>query len=194
MKKTLLCAIAAAALSSAAVQANPFNYTYAEGGLVHENNEAIDAAGFTVGGSYALTPNIFAAGSYSELEDNDSSGAGGDKLHREVAEVGFGVNYPLSRTVDMVATAKHIEGNADIDATQTSYSGNTLTFGIRSQMPYGKNGELTLGVKKGYADGEGATGVYAGLRTDVAERYSVGVQYEALEDSGTASITVRRHF
>jgi hypothetical protein len=90
----LLCAIIAApAAHGQPAQAQAFSYDYLEAYYV---NTDLDASGFELGGSYALSGAVHVFGAYLDQDY-------GDGFDRSTLQLGAGYRWPVRSNVDLIA-------------------------------------------------------------------------------------------
>lgn len=122
IRKTLLGAALLAALpfAASAQEASGLNYNYVEGGYVATNldndNGDIDADGFGLNGSVALSDNFHVFGAFASQDtDTFELTQGGNRVNTDINQwrVGLGYNLPLASSTDLVARAAYEKFEVD---------------------------------------------------------------------------------
>lgn len=113
-----------------AAQADDFDYTFIEGGIVNSEIETglvdVDGDGFGFGGSFAVADNIHLLASYAD-EDYDLG------IDGTTMSLGAGFNTSLSQDLDFVATFAYVNAEVDAGAFSVDEDGYSLGAGIRAR-------------------------------------------------------------
>jgi Ax21 family sulfation-dependent quorum factor len=162
---SLLVALPVLALSTAASAADGLNYNYVEGGYINTNSD-VDADGWGVNASAALTPNFSLFGSYSG-QKTDAFDVGGTRVDSSNADqwrLGVGYNYGISANTDLVARAAYDKYKVDdVTVGGINYGGDDVDgysaeVGVRSALASNFEGYALAG----YEDGNDFDGDFYG--------------------------------
>lgn len=217
MRNTLILAALLAAAPFAASAANGLSYTYVEGGYSHlklHSSELDDPSvdGAYVRGSYAVSPQLYVFGGYTQLSRTDHADLGGTPAVRlslkttiSQPELGIGYFQEMTDKVDFVADLgwQRLEVKLKAKAYGDSETGKDhvnlgrLNLGIR-----GKPSEHTEGwLKVGYIDGEHADDIFdskfvgtAGLQVSINRTWGIVGEVQAYDGATQASLGVRASF
>lgn len=186
MKHTI-CLIGIAALPLAA-QADGFDYTFVEAGILNTEIDAgvfdVDGDGFGIGGSFAIDDNIHVLASYSD-EDYDL-GIDGNTL-----AIGAGFNTSLNADLDLVAHVSYVNAELEAGALSVDEDGYSLGAGIRART--GDNVELEAGLD--YVDlDDSDTVLKVGGRYYFNDSFAVGASFADTDDGLRWTIGVRAEF
>ena len=161
----LLAVLPALGLSAAASAADGLNYNYVEGGYIATNSD-VDADGWAVNASAALSPNFSLFGSYSG-QKTDAFTAGGvrvDSANADQWRLGVGYNYGISANTDLVARAAYDKYKVDdVSIGGVNYGGNDVNgysaeVGVRSALASNFEGYALAG----YEDSQDFSGDFYG--------------------------------
>lgn len=189
MKRSLLAPallLAALPFAASAQSTSGLNYNYVEGGYVATNidndNGDIDADGFGVNASAALSDNFHIFGGYAS-QDTDTFELvdGGNRVNTDANQwrLGLGYNLPIAATTDLVARAAYekfeiddvtVDGETfDISDADDGYSAEV---GVRSAFTDNIEGHAFAG----YEDfGDGADDFYGRVGAQVKFNPSWGL-------------------
>ena len=189
MKRSLLAPallLAMLPFAASAQSASGLNYNYVEGGYVATNidndNGDIDADGFGVNASAALSDNFHIFGGYAS-QDTDTFELvdGGNRVNTDANQwrLGLGYNLPIAATTDLVARAAYekfeiddvtVDGETfDISDADDGYSAEV---GVRSAFTDNIEGHAFAG----YEDfGDGADDFYGRVGAQVKFNPSWGL-------------------
>lgn len=189
MKRSLLASallLAALPFAASAQNASGLNYNYVEGGYVATNidndNGDIDADGFGVNASAALSDNFHIFGGYAS-QDTDTFELvdGGNRVNTDANQwrVGLGYNLPIASSTDLVARAAYekfelddvtVDGETfDISDSDDGYSAEV---GVRTAF----TGNIEGHAFAGYEDfGDGADDFYGRVGAQVKFNPSWGL-------------------
>ena len=154
-----------AVLPFAASAADGLNYNYVEGGYIATNSD-LDADGWGVNASAALTPNWSLFGSYSGQE-TDAFDVGGtlvDSASADQWRLGVGYNYAIGTNTDLVARAAYDKYKVDdvtvggINQGGGDVDGYSAEVGVRSALASNFEGYALAG----YEDGNDFDGDFYG--------------------------------
>jgi len=222
--KTLAClslAAAAGLLSgqAALADAGP-RYTYVEGGWQFveltgtgiPGDDSPDGDGFFGGGSYAVTDLFHVFASYGEATlDVRSSDPGILNTDVDLTQlnVGAGINYGVTDSIDVVARAAWVDTDVDVDAGgSSSESGYRLEAGVRGMatpsieinggLSYADAGSLQFR-EAGSSDGVSSNvsdklAVRVGAFYNIVDWLAVGVDGSFSGDTKFYGATVRAYF
>jgi Ax21 family sulfation-dependent quorum factor len=160
-----LLAVPALGLSAAASAADGLNYNYVEGGYIATNSD-VDADGWAVNASAALSPNFSLFGSYSG-QKTDAFTAGGvrvDSANADQWRLGVGYNYGISANTDLVARAAYDKYKVDdVTVGGINYGGGDVNgysaeVGVRSALTSNLEGYALAG----YEDSKDFNGDFYG--------------------------------
>ena len=161
----LLAVLPALGLSAAASAADGLNYNYVEGGYIATNSD-VDADGWGVNASAALSPNFSLFGSYSG-QKTDAFTTGGvrvDSANADQWRLGVGYNYGISANTDLVARAAYDKYKIDdVSVGGVNYGGNDVNgysaeVGVRSALTSNFEGYALAG----YEDSQDFSGDFYG--------------------------------
>ena len=161
----LLAVLPALGLSAAASAADGLNYNYVEGGYIATNSD-VDADGWAVNASAALSPNFSLFGSYSG-QKTDAFTAGGvrvDSANADQWRLSVGYNYGISANTDLVARAAYDKYKIDdVSIGGVNYGGNDVNgysaeVGVRSALASNFEGYALAG----YEDSQDFSGDFYG--------------------------------
>ena len=197
------------ALAAAPLDAADISYSYVSGAYSNVTVDVEDDANETVinsldvAASYALTDNIFIAGSYShgEMDTFEPTGflyiedAEGEDLDLNVsatigtARVGAGLNYDVRSNVSLFAQANYVTQTveATIHAFGVSISvddtidGIEAVVGVRALVAERLEGFATLARQS--IDGETTHGAACGVVSRFSEVFGAGLSLSRVEDS-----------
>ena len=163
-RATLLALSLLAAVPFVASAADGLNYNYVEGGYVATNGD-VDADGWGVNASAALTPNWSLFGSYSG-QKTDPFFVGTtrvDSVDADQWRLGVGYNYGIGANTDLVARAAYDKYKTDANIGGSSYNGNDVDgysaeVGVRSALTSNFEGYALAG----YEDSQDFSGDFYG--------------------------------
>ena len=175
-----LSLLAALPLAANAQETSGLNYNYVEGGYVATNldndNDDIDADGFGVNASVALSPNFHLFGGYN-TQDTDTfemfDGTNQNRVNTDVNQwrLGLGYNLPIAATTVLVARVAYESFEVDdVEIGGQTYSvnerddGYSAEVGVRTAFTSNFEGHAFAG----YEDfGDGADDFYGRLGAQV---------------------------
>lgn len=146
MRITRLCMFAgAASMAGAAIADSGPRYTFGELAYTRADYEDIDADGdlFGIAGSIAIGDMFHLIAAY---DDGELEGDGGGDVDASTVELGGGINYAISDTVDIVGQLAWV--SAELDSGRfggIDEDGYRLSGGLRAMMTpqFELNGGLT---------------------------------------------------
>ena len=156
MKRSLLALTLLAALpfAAAAQDSSGLNYNYVEGGYVATSSDDIDADGWGINASAALTPNWSLFGSYTGQE-TDPFFVGSTRVDSSNADqwrLGVGYNYGIGTNTDLVARVaydKHKVDDVTIGGVNYGGAGDvdgySAEVGVRSALTNNLEGYALAG-------------------------------------------------
>jgi hypothetical protein len=185
--KRAICLIGLVALPLGA-QADGFDYTFVEGGIVNTEVDAgafdVDGDGFGIGGSFAVADNIHILASYTD-EDYDL-GIDGNTL-----SIGAGFNTALSTDLDLIAHISYVNAELEAGPFSVDEDGYSLGAGIRART--GDKVELEAGLD--YVDlDESDTVLRVGGRYYFNDAFAVGASIADTDGGLSWTIGVRAEF
>jgi Ax21 family sulfation-dependent quorum factor len=153
-RNSLTALILLAALPFAASAADGLNYNYVEGGYVATSSDDIDADGWGINASAALTPNWSLFGSYTGQE-TDPFFVGSTRVDSSNADqwrLGVGYNYGIGTNTDLVARVaydKHKVDDVTIGGVNYGGAGDvdgySAEVGVRSALTNNLEGYALAG-------------------------------------------------
>ena len=152
-KKSLLALTLLAALPFAASAAEGLSYNYVEGGYVATNaDDGVDADGWGLNGSGAISDNFHIFGGYTAQKTDDAIF---DDVDVDAWRVGLGYNRPVASNTDLLARVAYesakVEGFDSLD-------GYSAEVGVRSALAPNFEGYALAG----YQDGDEFDGDFYG--------------------------------
>jgi len=154
---TLLAAVPALTVSTAASAADGVSYTYVEGGYIGTNTDAGDADGWAINASGAIAPNFHIFGGYSGQKTDDFT-VGGlrfDGVNVDQWRAGLGYNHTISPAADLVTRVAYEKAKVEGGGSQDGYS---VEAGVRGALAPNFEGYAMAG----YEDGNDASGDFYG--------------------------------
>ena len=190
MQRNTLLAIAGACLSLSGTAAMAADggprYTYGEVGYSHVDFDDFDADGevWNIKGSFALTDMFFATAGYADGDLDVDSGGDSDYTN---FDLGAGINYPLSGTMDLVGKLSYIS----VDTDAGDEDGYGIYAGVRAMLtpqfelnggldytdlgdPYDSNTAVDVGVVYNFTDMFAVTGDFS--FSDDYTTYGIGAR------------------
>ncbi|QNP41892.1 outer membrane beta-barrel protein [Lysobacter solisilvae (ex Woo and Kim 2020)] len=157
MKKSLLALTLLVSLPFAASAAEGLSYNYVEGGYVASNGDNVDADGWNVNGSAALTDNFHVFGGYTfqKTDDETIGGVRFDGVDVDQWRVGLGYNHPIAANTDLLARVAY--ESAKVEGFDR-FDGYSAEVGVRSALAPNFEGYALAG----YEDGDDVDGDFYG--------------------------------
>ncbi|MBF6023102.1 outer membrane beta-barrel protein [Lysobacter niastensis] len=176
MKKHLALAVALA-VAPFAVYADEISYTYVEGGYAQLNQDApliengvelddIEAAGFFIGGSAAVSDDFHVFGGYRSGNDDvrvTVFGVDAGDIDTDLSQfnIGFGYHHSISDRTDLVTELSYISTEVDAEGGGESSSSDgddvRVSVGVRHMMADSFEGWI----KGHYSDGDFYDGTFS---------------------------------
>jgi Ax21 family sulfation-dependent quorum factor len=156
-KKSLLALTLLVSLPFAASAAEGLSYNYVEGGYVASNGDNVDADGWGLNGSAALTDNFHVFGGYTfqKTDDETIGGVRFDGIDVDQWRVGLGYNHAVAANTDLLARVAYESYKVD---GFDSFDGYSAEVGVRSALAPNFEGYALAG----YEDGEDVDGDFYG--------------------------------
>ena len=150
---TLLAAVPALTLSTAAVAAEGLSYTYVEAGYIATDTDAGDADGWAINGSGAIAPNFHIFGGFSG-QKTDAFNVGPtrfDGVDVNQWRAGIGYNHEISPMADLVTRVAYEKAEVEGGGSADGYS---VEAGVRGALTPNFEGYALAGYEDG-ADFDG---------------------------------------
>jgi len=182
MRKAIaLATVAALGLTGNALAADDLSYSFIELGYINTEIDDfdVDGDGLGVRGSLAFTDLLhgFAAFSDGELD-------GGIDVQQ--IEVGLGLNWPISSSVDLIGAVSYVDAKVDTPIGNFSDDGIALTGAVRGRIA--EQFELRGGLKYvEFDEGGSDTAFEVGGRYYFTEMFALGLD-ASFDDDGTTWI------
>ena len=153
---TLIAALPAMALSSAATAAEGVSYNYVEGGYSATDTDFGDADGFAINGSAAVAPNFHLFGGYNGQTTDDFT-VGTERfsgIDVDQWRLGVGYNHEISPRTDLLTRVAYERAEVAND----NINGYSVEAGVRSALSPMIEGYALAG----YEDGSDFDGDFYG--------------------------------
>lgn len=143
MKKTLFAALAMAISSTAFADGHemPFSYDHVDAkySMFSADESELDAAGFTLSGSYSVTPEVFVTAAYESMETDDKI-LDIDELKVDGVILGLGYHMPVDLHTDMIHGADAVfeikQGmyTAELADAEEDFDVTSISAGLRAHV------------------------------------------------------------
>jgi hypothetical protein len=194
-KHIALGSVLALGLGGQALATEGFNYSNLEAAYVTTENDefGVDGDGFSLGGSFEFSENVFGFAGYKDVGYDDVDGF---DFSLKQMSLGLGYAWSLSPALDLVSTVSYEDLELQLDGSEgfsASDDGFGLGVGLRGRV--GESLELTGGVK--YTDlGGGAddTTLSLGGRYYFTPAFAAGIDVSDDDLGTTWAIALRYDF
>lgn len=172
-----------------ASQAEEFDYSYVELGYANVDLDLgggldVDGDGFGINGSFAIGNDVHLFASYSSVDFDFS-------VEVNQLELGAGMHFELTPTMDMVGTVSYLD--AEVDSGLGSFSEDGFGIGLGVRAAAGENIEWEAGLD--YADlGSSNTTIRLEGRYSFSSNSAVGIGFAFDDDVTTIIAGVRFEF
>jgi len=190
MKRSILCATAAALIALPGVSLAEFNYTHVDISLVDIEFDvgpvSVDGDGFAVSGAFTVADSFFVGGSYHDADFDFS-------IDGEITRIFGGYFHPIRDDLDFIATFGFIDAEVGIGPFSAGDDGLTLGGGVRVALA----DSVELDAMIEYIDldrGSSDTGAVVRGRYYFADTIAVSGQIDLGKDIETFRIGVRFEF
>ncbi len=211
MKKQLALALALAAASGAAF-ADGHSYTYLEAGFAQLDQELpgiegfevddIEAGGFFVAGSAAVSPSFHVFGAYRKGDDDVGVSApglgeiGSSNVDMSQAVLGVGYHHGLNARADLVAELSWLSTEIDVKGDEEeAQDGDDVRAAVGVRHLIADNVEVWI--KGNYTDGDvydGAFSASVGLQYKLTPTWGLVGEAEGGGDTSMFAVGVRASF
>lgn len=207
MRKTLLAAALLALSPLSALAADGLTYTYVEAGWtqVKVNDDYLGdpkADGGYIRGSFAIAPQVYLFGAWSQVSKTYRDGDASLKLELGQPELGIGYHMPMSERVDFTADIAWTRQNAEVTLKEPGYetwrqkdhfNAARGTLGVRGKPSLRTEAWL----KAGYLDGSDMDGTWVGNvggQINFTPVWGLVGEVQVIEDVTQYSVGIRASF
>lgn len=207
--RTLLAALALAAVPFAAPAAERLSYTYIEGGWtkLEIDDDWLgdpDGDGGYLRGSFAIADRVHLFGGYASVSRSYRLAPARVKFELAQPEFGIGYHQSFTERLDFTADLAWLRlngeaklsgtGDPDLDGTYKDHvSAGRATLGLRGKP----SARTELWLKAGYIDGSDLEGSFVGTlggQVNLSPTWGLVGEFESIEDTTRYSLGVRASF
>lgn len=183
--------IATAALVPAFAHADGFSYSYLEGAYVNTDidNFDKDIDGFSLRGSFEITPNIFVFGNYTD----QSTSIFGTDAGLEQFQLGAGYAWPLGKNLDLYGKVGYAHAQLEVPGPNLDDDGYTLGVGMRGRPMEALELEGSVNYLDLNDSGDD-TSLGVAARYFFTPQFAAGIEGNFGDDANTYGVNVRWSF
>lgn len=182
-KAIILGSLAALGVSGPVLAQDALSYSYFELGYINSENGGLDGNGPNLFGTFALTEMAHLFGSYSDQDLDFGIGV-------KFLQLGGGLNFSLSDTVDLVTRLSLVE--VEVDGPNFSNDDDGYALGVFLRTRAAEKFDLTAGLNYQDLDNGGEdTAITAGLRYYLTTRIAAGIDLLQNDDDTTYILSGR---